>query len=106
MGKLFDSADLDGDGNLNYNEIFDLLDDRLEDKSVMLPREIIGSYFQQIDSDRSGCIDYLEFYYWLYDNPTSDFAKVVEKVILGMMVESKIKVELRDWFDARRDEFM
>jgi len=84
MKKAFKSYDKDGNGVLDRREVVDLLTNHFKENGIKRrpTKEDVDDFFDSLDEDHSGFIDFPEFKHFLIENmrrkllePLEDFLK-------------------------------
>lgn len=85
MKKAFKSYDKDGNGVLDRREVVDLLTNHFKEQGIKRrPTKVdVDQFFDNLDEDHSGVIDFEEFKHFLIDNMKKKLLAPLETYLKG-----------------------
>lgn len=93
MKKAFKSYDKDRNGVLDRREIVDLLTNHFKEEGIKRKpcKADVDEFFDNLDEDHSGFIDFNEFKHFLIDNMKRKLLKPLESYLSSKGIEIWIK---------------
>jgi Ca2+-binding EF-hand superfamily protein len=89
MKKAFKSYDKDGNGVLDRREVVDLLTNHFKENGVKRrpTKADVDEFFNNLDEDHSGSIDFTEFKHFLIENMKKKLLAPLESYLSARGVE-------------------